>query len=572
MERSDAELVAESLAGSREAFSRIVEQYQSLLCSVAYSATGNLSQSEDLAQEAFIIAWKELRQLREPEKLRPWLCSIARSVVSRAVRRQRRDPSQAAEPIEVASAAAAPGPIPSEGAINREEEAILWRSLEEVPLLYREPLVLFYREGRSVARVAADLMLTEDAVKQRLSRGRKLLHEQVLSLVESTLERSRPGKAFTVVVVGALSAHTLGPASLSVAGASVKGLGVLKPILALGVSGAAVGSLWGWMGGLLGGLGGLAGGLLGIYAPTRLALTVAKTERERQFISRFGREMYWALFVFAALTAAFCALPSLPVPFYLTLLVVYLLFCAGFSIFCTVSGKRFTTGLRQIQKEQGGVVDGAAHLRTLLQRPAGHPLTVRRNYRSKFTAFGLPLVHVAFGGTDDGKCRRGVARGWIAIGDIAFGGVLAVGGVAVGLISVGGLALGGLALGGAAVGALAFGGGAIGGLAVGGGALGVWAVGGLAVGISAFGGAAIAWHAAEGGLAVAHHAAVGGFALALHANDASARGLFAEHSFFSVVQQLLPLAPWLPLMALPAVGLALWFLWKLRRQQPKDSL
>jgi DNA-directed RNA polymerase specialized sigma24 family protein len=57
----DADLVARSVAGDREAFTRIVEAYQSLICSLSYSATGNLGQSEELAQQTFIIAWKELR-------------------------------------------------------------------------------------------------------------------------------------------------------------------------------------------------------------------------------------------------------------------------------------------------------------------------------------------------------------------------------------------------------------------------------------------------------------------------------------------------------------------------------
>jgi DNA-directed RNA polymerase specialized sigma24 family protein len=61
---SDSELVTQSLAGNRDAFGWIVARYQSLLCSLAYSATGSLNQSEDLAQETFITAWKQLAELR----------------------------------------------------------------------------------------------------------------------------------------------------------------------------------------------------------------------------------------------------------------------------------------------------------------------------------------------------------------------------------------------------------------------------------------------------------------------------------------------------------------------------
>jgi len=48
------------------------------VCSLAYCATGSLTESEDLAQETFLAAWRQLAELREPSKLRPWLCGIAR--------------------------------------------------------------------------------------------------------------------------------------------------------------------------------------------------------------------------------------------------------------------------------------------------------------------------------------------------------------------------------------------------------------------------------------------------------------------------------------------------------------
>src|SRR5580765_3771392 len=93
---SDSELVTQSLSGNRDAFGRIVARYQSLLCSLAYSATGSLSQSEDLAQETFVTAWKQLADLREPEKLRSWLCRISRNLTYDAVRRHGREPTHKA--------------------------------------------------------------------------------------------------------------------------------------------------------------------------------------------------------------------------------------------------------------------------------------------------------------------------------------------------------------------------------------------------------------------------------------------------------------------------------------------
>ena len=184
MDFSDSDLVTRSLAGDRDAFGEIVIRHQSLLCSLAYSATGSLSQSEDLAQEAFVAAWKQLPGSREPEKLRSWLCRILRNLICDALREQGREPSHRAAPLEAISESRSPEPLPLEHAISKEEQQILWRSLERIPELYREPLVLFYREHQSIESVAVNLDLTPDAVKQRLSRGRKMLQEEVLAAAQ----------------------------------------------------------------------------------------------------------------------------------------------------------------------------------------------------------------------------------------------------------------------------------------------------------------------------------------------------------------------------------------------------
>src|SRR5262245_28678979 len=100
-EQTDAELVSRSLAEDRDPFSRIVSRYQTLICSLAYSGIGNLCQSEDIAQETFITAWKHLRHLREPVKLRAWLCGIVRNRVHKNLRREGRDPAHLAESLEL---------------------------------------------------------------------------------------------------------------------------------------------------------------------------------------------------------------------------------------------------------------------------------------------------------------------------------------------------------------------------------------------------------------------------------------------------------------------------------------
>jgi RNA polymerase sigma factor (sigma-70 family) len=247
----DTALVAQSLAGSRDAFGRIVERYQSLVCAVAFSATGSVTRSEDLAQETFLTAWQQLRQLREPAKLRAWLCGIARNTINADRRRQGREPVHQAAQLTDEAELPAPEPAPASQAISNEEIALLWREVGQLPEIYREPFVLFYREHRSVSHVAAALELSEDAVLQRLSRGRKLLHERMLVFVESALDRTNPGKQFALGVQAALPLLAVGGQGASLAtmkGAAMKGGGFAGlSALALPVAGmlAALSVCWG---------------------------------------------------------------------------------------------------------------------------------------------------------------------------------------------------------------------------------------------------------------------------------------------------------------------------------------
>jgi RNA polymerase sigma factor (sigma-70 family) len=260
VEHADAELVAQTRRGDGDAFGRIVARYQALICALAYNATGSLAQSEDLAQEAFVVAWKQLPGLREPEKLRSWLCGIVRNLGRRARRVEKFEPALRAERLETAAPSlAAPEPGPLDQAVSREEEDILWRQMEAIPETYREPLILFYRQQASIEQVALALELSEDAVRQRLTRGRRLLQKQVLAFIESALERTSPKPAFTQKVLAALP-------TAAASGSAAKG------------AWAAAGPL-----------GGVFAMLGGVFVSQRaMAKDDTKPARERKFVARFA--------------------------------------------------------------------------------------------------------------------------------------------------------------------------------------------------------------------------------------------------------------------------------------------
>src|SRR5512138_3368354 len=94
---SDTDLVASCLRGDRDAYAAIVERYQSSICALTYAACGDVHQSEDLAQETFLAAWRNLGELKDASMLRAWLRGIARNIVNNARRKREHAPALRAE-------------------------------------------------------------------------------------------------------------------------------------------------------------------------------------------------------------------------------------------------------------------------------------------------------------------------------------------------------------------------------------------------------------------------------------------------------------------------------------------
>jgi RNA polymerase sigma factor (sigma-70 family) len=522
----DASLVARSLAGSPDAFGGIVSRYQALICSVAYSSTGSLSRSEDLAQETFLTAWKELRSLREPARLRPWLCGIARNLVNNSRRRESLEPATGAEPLESAAEAPAEQPLATEQAISREEEAILWRSIERIPEIYREPMVLFYREHQSVEKVALSLGLGEDVVRQRLSRGRKSLHEQVLAFVEGALERTSPGEAFTLGVVSALPAFSASATAAAVAATAAKGTALAKAAGLLAAFTALIG---------------LATSLLSGYAGVRASLNVMRTARERALLFH---QLKVAIAVAMFFVGAVFAL-ILPMRFWSNypnaLVALGIALLVGYSGAQVLMMWRFT---RETRVVRAAAQELEPERFTEKQRASsGRGF----EYRSRATLLGIPLVHIRYAPP---RADSSPALGWIAVGDRAVGVLFALGAMAAGTVSVGSVAVGVVAVGGASLGVIS----------LGGTAFGILALGTMAAGVFALGAFAFGWTGASGAVAVAHTFALGRVALGEHPNDEAALVFASQHHVATVFYSLLALC--FLLAVLPTAFIA----WRTRRR------
>ena len=497
---ADAALVAASLAGDRLAFGEIVARYQSLLCSIAYSSLGNLSLSEDLAQEAFVEAWKQLPKLEDPAKVKAWLCGILRFKLSHHHRRESRQPLARAGDLDEAVQLASDLPDAEDTTMKAEEQALLWNTLKTVPESYREVLILYYREQRSLASVADELDLTEAAAKQRLSRGRKLLQERMLAFVEDALTRSTPGHVFTAGVMAALPAALVTPAKA--AGTSAV------------AAQAATALKWAGFAAFLASVSGFISSAFAL----RASLDRSRTERERR---RIIRVVIAFIGIALAFTAGLFGLRqwalgsgSNPVAMAWGAQILVVGFVLGYAWLT----HRMMTGMRALRS--------AERLRKP-ERFAGEedqPGSSKREYRSRWSLFGVPLVHIKFAQAEEGESA---AIGWIAAGETAYGILFAWGGFAVGLVSVGIVSVGVVSVGAVGLGVLGVG-------TVG---IGLFAIGAAAIGIVAFSSlSSLAWHGAlSNGFSIAKGAAVGPVAFAQETNNAAASEMLnlaqADQSF-----------------------------------------
>lgn len=542
------------LADDQDAFQEVVERYQSRISAVAYSITGNFTWAQEITQETFWQAWRSRAELSDPARLGAWLAGIARNLSYQLLKQEKRQPfnRQVTETwpdhvnrfqsIDLGSDASDPALVH----VSHEESEAVWTALKKLPDNFREPLILFYREEHSIADVADVLSISQDAVKQRLSRGRNLLRERLAEQVEDVLVRTRPNRVLTTRIMAGVAAlaTSMKATGSAVAATTASGVaassvtGAFATGAAATVSKHVVGSVATksllaspFAGGLLGIAGGLGGAWLGIWLPAQMAPTVA----QRELLQRRGRISFLVavIFTFVLLAASgLLFLPISPIWCALTTAIASLAF-VFFIVMQTIETNRLLEELKQDDTSAKNDSQWKQRLEVLQVKQG-------RSFTSRMTFLGLPLLDVQLGGDPSCSSPRRKAKGWIAIGDQATG-FIALGGVAKGVVAIGGVAIGLVAFGGAAFGGLAFGGAAIGGLAIGGAAIGYDAAGGGAVGIhSAVGGGAIAYRVAVGGAAWAAEYSVSG--TSVHSPDNPAWVVAQQESYIGLLKYLS--SPW----------------------------
>lgn len=165
-------LVRRAQRGDREAFGRLVEQFERTVYAVCLRRLGNPSEALELTQEVFLHVMKRLGQLRDPERFAGWLRQVAaRMAINRATRRL---PPPSVE-SDVLEGAGAESNDPLDELIARERAQHLYEGLARLKPLDRETLVAFYIQGQSLIEMAEDVDAPVGTIKRRLHTARKRL-------------------------------------------------------------------------------------------------------------------------------------------------------------------------------------------------------------------------------------------------------------------------------------------------------------------------------------------------------------------------------------------------------------
>lgn len=175
----DRRNVRRVLDGDVEAYRNIVERWQGPLIHLAYRFCRDRGVAEELAQDAFLKAYRRLGQWRGDAAFSTWLFALATNVY-RSWARRRRLPTVPLDALRrLAEPARAPGDLE-----RRERERLVREAVLSLPGKYRDAMILFYFHEMDVQQAAASLELAEGTLKSHLHRGRKLLEKKLPRLAE----------------------------------------------------------------------------------------------------------------------------------------------------------------------------------------------------------------------------------------------------------------------------------------------------------------------------------------------------------------------------------------------------
>ena len=191
MERdNEIELARKLIAGEAEAFDRFVEHFRAKIFNYSWLMCGHREDAEEVAQETLMRVFENFDQLREPERVRPWVYQIARNACLMKRRKSVFAPDRELSLDDFLPAMDHDGGhvklqiadwsgLPDRQMLQSEMKQVLDTAISELPQNYRSVVLLRDVENLSTSETAHVLDLTEDVVKTRLHRGRLALRQKL---------------------------------------------------------------------------------------------------------------------------------------------------------------------------------------------------------------------------------------------------------------------------------------------------------------------------------------------------------------------------------------------------------
>lgn len=178
MSQPDAELVRQVARGHNDAFETLVRRHLAAAHAAAFDILHDADDAEDVCQDAFITALRRIRQLKEPERFRPWLMTIVRNRaldVKTSARVRMHDAS--------VDSVAMPAPDRTSDRVERAElRGDLARAMESLTRLQRDVLVRHDYEGMRHGEIARELGISAGASRFHLHVARKAMRALLRNL------------------------------------------------------------------------------------------------------------------------------------------------------------------------------------------------------------------------------------------------------------------------------------------------------------------------------------------------------------------------------------------------------
>jgi RNA polymerase sigma-70 factor (ECF subfamily) len=179
----DAQLVGRSLKQDHEAFGQLIDRHAPAIVNLAYRMVGNRAEAEDLAQEAFLAAFKALSTFRADSKFSTWLYRIAANKCKDWLRVKR--PGMGQQDVDISETLdmhVAEEQTPERLLSQQQVAQELDLAIQRLPSLYREAFVLKHVEGLSYEEMEEILGVNGETLKMRVYKGRLQLSRELASL------------------------------------------------------------------------------------------------------------------------------------------------------------------------------------------------------------------------------------------------------------------------------------------------------------------------------------------------------------------------------------------------------